>query len=145
MKSWKKWFSLLLTAVMLLSLLPVGGVGAAFRGTEAIALEALVGNRDLNSGNFGMESTRSGADGEQESVPYAVEGGYLYYDPATGTITDCDETVTAAVIPSELGGVTITAIGDYAFENCGEMKSVIIPQSGRIPKMTALYSYPNMK
>lgn len=129
MKSWKKWFSLLLTAVMLLSLLPVGGVGAAFRGTEAIALEALVGDRDLNSVSFDMESTRSGADEEQESIPYAVEGGYLYYDPATGTITDCDETVTAAVIPSELGGVTITAIGDYAFENCGEMKSVIIPQS----------------
>ncbi len=58
---------------------------------------------------------------------YAVEGGNIYYD-STGTITDCDYTVTSAVIPSVIDGVEITSIGDYAFRNNNNLTSITIPE-----------------
>ena len=48
-------------------------------------------------------------------VTYAVEGGNIYFDAATGTITYCDASVTAANIPSEINGVSVTNISDTAF------------------------------
>lgn len=35
-------------------------------------------------------------------VTYPVEGGYLYFDKATGTIMDCGYGVTKANIPSKI-------------------------------------------
>ena len=81
------------------------------------------------------------------SVSYPVEGGNLYFDPETGTVTGCDETVTSADIPggvtsignsafrecSSLAGVTIpdgvTSIGGHAFEGCSSLTCVTIPGS----------------
>ncbi len=62
-------------------------------------------------------------------VTYAVEGGNIYFDPNTGTITDCDSSVTAAVIPSEIDGIKVTAIGSWAFEVCSGLSSITIPDS----------------
>lgn len=64
-----------------------------------------------------------------ETVAYAVEGGNIYFDPATETITDCDTTVTSAVIPAEINGVPVTYIGFCAFLDCTDMTSVTIPDS----------------
>ncbi|MGN0607206.1 MAG: leucine-rich repeat protein [Oscillospiraceae bacterium] len=36
----------------------------------------------------------------------------------TITITDCDESVENVEIPSKIGDIYVTAIGDHAFENC---------------------------
>ncbi len=60
-------------------------------------------------------------------VAYPVTGGNIYFDAATGTVTGCDVTVTAAVIPAEIGGVPVTAIGDSAFAQCEDLTSVVIP------------------
>lgn len=60
---------------------------------------------------------------------YAVEGGKLKFDPATGTITDCDTSVYSAVIPREINGVPVTTIGKYAFQSCKKLKKVEIPDS----------------
>ncbi len=62
-------------------------------------------------------------------VTYEVVGGCLYFDPDTGTIKDCDETVTVADIPSEINGVAVTAIGNKAFEYCRRLTAVSIPDS----------------
>ena len=62
-------------------------------------------------------------------VKYAVEGGYIYFDPSTGVITDCDESVTKANIPSKINGVSVTNIGDFAFYKCSSLKSITIPNS----------------
>lgn len=62
-------------------------------------------------------------------IPYAVTGGNIYFDAATGTITDCDESVTAAEIPSTINGVAVTSIGDSAFYWCYRLTSVTIPDS----------------
>lgn len=50
-------------------------------------------------------------------VSYAVTGGNIYFDAATGTITDCDQNVTAAEIPDAIDGAAVTSIGDSAFYN----------------------------
>jgi len=43
-------------------------------------------------------------------TPYAVEGGNIYFNAEKGTITDCDESVTKAVIPAEINGVAVTGV-----------------------------------
>ena len=62
-------------------------------------------------------------------IAYPVEGGSIYFDKATGAITDCDETVTNAVIPTEIDGVAVTSIGYLAFGFCDSLTSVTIPDS----------------
>lgn len=62
-------------------------------------------------------------------ITYPVTGGNLYFDTATGKITDCDATVTEAVIPSEINGVEVTAIKWEAFSNCTDLTRVTIPDS----------------
>ena len=66
---------------------------------------------------------------EDRGIPYAVTGGNIYFDPATGTVTDCDYSVTEAVIPEKIGGVAVTSIGEGAFQSCGELTTVSIPES----------------
>ncbi|MBQ7101060.1 MAG: leucine-rich repeat domain-containing protein, partial [Clostridia bacterium] len=58
--------------------------------------------------------------------------GYYTYTVTDGeaTITHCDKVISGDVtIPSTLGGYTVTKIGAYAFENCFNMTSVIIPNN----------------
>ncbi len=62
-------------------------------------------------------------------MTYAVEVGNIYYDPDTGTITDCDTSVTSVVIPDTINGIKITSIGDYAFSSCENLVNITIPNS----------------
>ena len=50
---------------------------------------------------------------DADDVAYPVEGGNIYIDEATKTVTDADETVTSVVIPDG-----ITSIGNDAFYYC---------------------------
>ncbi len=68
------------------------------------------------------------ADKSSTDVAYKVECGNIYFDKSTGTITDCDETVTEAIIPSTINGVEVKKIG-WAFKDCTKLKSVTIPSS----------------
>ena len=69
----------------------------------------------------------------ETEVAYPVEGGNIYFDPATGTVTDVDATVTEAVIPEQIEGVTVTAIGVGAFSDFGNegmaLKRVVLPET----------------
>ncbi len=60
---------------------------------------------------------------------YPVDGGNLYFDPTTGTITYCGRDVYNAVIPDEIYGIPVTAIGPQAFSLCTKLTSVTIPDS----------------
>ncbi len=62
-------------------------------------------------------------------VAYPVEGGNIYFDKSTGTITSCDGSVVCADIPSEINGVRVTSIEEKAFFNVYTLSSVIIPDS----------------
>lgn len=73
-----------------------------------------------------------------------IEGGRLRFDIATGTILDCEETVTRANIPSEILGVAVTAIGDSAFQWCTDLTSVTIANSVTSIGNVAFYACSNL-
>lgn len=51
------------------------------------------------------------------------------FDESTGTITGYRGSGGAVVIPETIGGVAVTKIGDYAFEECSSLISIDIPGS----------------
>lgn len=77
--------------------------------------------------------TTTSADAYSETdVVYTDEniiGGNIYFDKSTGTVTDCDDSVTAAVIPEKIEGVEVTSIGKSAFELCRKLESVTLPDT----------------
>lgn len=62
-------------------------------------------------------------------LKYPLEGGYVYLDPRTHVITGCDTTVTKAIIPEKIQGVTVNYIGSEAFYDCKILNEVSIPDS----------------
>lgn len=77
----------------------------------------------------GMLPTTVMAAHSDTDIAYAVEGGNIYFNAAMGTITDCDESVTSAIIPSEIDGISITSIGNSSFKACRNLASIDIPSS----------------
>ena len=77
----------------------------------------------------GETTTRDDCSECGGEVKYAVEGGYLTFDKKTGTVTDCDSSVTKANIPHTIKGATVTSIGGSAFRYCTSLTSVTIPDS----------------
>ena len=69
------------------------------------------------------------ADHEETDVSYAVTGGNIWFDTATGTITDCDDDVTEVIIPDSINGITIQEIGIGAFSNCYKLRRVELPDT----------------
>lgn len=61
--------------------------------------------------------------------PITLPYKYKILDDGTIEITDCDESATEVVIPSEIDGVTVTSIGKWAFLDCKSLVSVTIPDS----------------
>lgn len=73
------------------------------------------------------------------NTAYAVEGGNLYFDPATGAIVDCDTSVTKAVIPGAIDGVPVTSIAGKAFYRCRLLTSLTVPESVTSVERSAFY------
>ena len=73
-----------------------------------------------------------------------VTGGAIYFNKSTQTITKCDSAVTSAVIPSEIDGEPVTAIGYNAFRECDALTSVTIPDSVTVIKEHAFDDCSNM-
>lgn len=69
------------------------------------------------------------ADKSSTDIAYPVTDGNIYFDQATGTITDCDSSVTEAVIPEEIEGVEVEGIAIEAFSYCCNLTNVEIPNS----------------
>ena len=65
---------------------------------------------------------------------FAATSGDFEYEVLSETDKTCEITgytgsAADLVIPSELDGYTVTSIGDWAFENCGSLTSIDIPDS----------------
>lgn len=69
------------------------------------------------------------AQANSTDFKYEVEGGYIYFDENTGTITDCDDSVISANIPSTINDAPVTAIGFSSFLRCESLESITIPDS----------------
>ncbi len=77
----------------------------------------------------GTEQRIAVAAAAENIVPYAVEGGNIYFDKSTGTITKSDKEITSAIIPEKINGVTVTSIGAEAFESREFLTSIKLPES----------------
>ncbi len=59
---------------------------------------------------------------DSQGAIYTLSNDETYY-----IVSDCDRFVTLVVIPDEINGLPVKEIGDYAFEYCGSLKSIEIP------------------
>ena len=89
---------------------------------------------------MGLFPTTALATDAESDIAYAVTGGNIYFDATTGTITDCDESVTEADIPDTIQGVKVEYIGDGAFIYCSQLVVVTIPSTVSTIGMSA-FSY----
>ncbi len=67
-------------------------------------------------------------DSEYTDV-YAVDGGNIYFNSDSGEIVSADKTITQAVIPEKISGVSVEKIGEEAFADCVSLKSVNISKN----------------
>ena len=61
---------------------------------------------------------------EERDIIYEISDDGTYYK-----VKSCASNLTAVLIRSKYKGKPVTIIGDYAFERCSNLKSVIIPDS----------------
>ena len=60
----------------------------------------------------------------------AAESLFRYEVVGSGvTVTGCDSDAAVLAIPAELAGKPVTAIGDYAFRDCGALTALTLPES----------------
>ena len=117
----KRILSMLLAIVMIMTLVPAYAVSdkrqseTAEQTTEASVKAELLSAVAAESAE---KASPQAAAAQSGTVAYAVTGGNIYFDKETGTITDCDSSVTSADIPAEIEGVSVTSIGEEAFGHC---------------------------
>lgn len=69
------------------------------------------------------------ANESDDLVYYPVEGGNLVFNTKTKTIVALDETATKAIIPETIEGVTVKAVGDFAFADCRSLVVLQLPDT----------------
>lgn len=84
---------------------------------------------------MGLFPTTALATDAESDIAYAVTGGNIYFDATTGTITDCDESVTEVIIPERINNITVTTIGYEAFKN-SLISNIKIPNN-----ITAIHTF----
>lgn len=88
----KRIFSMLVAICLVLSMIPTVS-GTAFASTTYVS---------------------------DSDVTYEVDGGNIYFDASTGTITGCDKRVTSAEIPD-----SVTGIAANAFGGCSNLQYIV--------------------
>ncbi len=66
---------------------------------------------------------------ENTGIPYEVEGGTIYFDPAAGAVTGFGGDPVSVDIPAQIGGTAVTSIADYAFMDCMSLTNITVPDS----------------
>jgi len=82
-------------------------------------------NRDIPTIHINFNSTSQNITETDKCKVFE----YVIENDNTITITGCDKTINNVVIPSEIEGRKVDAIGDYAFEECKKILDIEIPNS----------------
>ena len=69
------------------------------------------------------------AANDDNLVTYKVEGGNIYFDTSTGTVTKSDKSVTTANIPTQIAHTNVQHIGMWSFQENTDLVSVQLPSS----------------
>lgn len=69
------------------------------------------------------------AANDDNIVTYDVEGGNIYFDTSTGTVTKSDKSVTTANIPAQIANTNVKHIGMWSFQENTDLVSVQLPSS----------------
>ena len=64
------------------------------------------------------------AANDDNLVTYPVEGGNIYFDTSTGTVTKSDKSVTTANIPTQIANTNVQHIGIWSFQEDTALVSV---------------------
>ena len=62
-----------------------------------------------------------------DRIPYAVEGGNIYFDTEEGAVVKCDATITNAVIPDKINGIIVKEIDFLLVFTNPQLTSITIP------------------
>ena len=107
--------------------------GKLFKRVAAMALAlAMVGTAvPQGSGFAGLFASSDISVSADTTYPYLTQGDYEYIQitDTTCKITDYNGQDTEIVIPTTLGGLTVTGIGDNAFSNKGNLKHIVLPET----------------
>ena len=128
----KRILSMVLAILMIVTLIPAYAVSDTRQPKEERPVDVTRRSEAKVPAESGEADARAStpktaARAASSDIKYEVEGGYIYFNKSTGAITDCDKTVTKAVIPSQINGVSVTSIGYEAFAYCNSLMSVEIP------------------
>ncbi|HAG05038.1 MAG TPA: hypothetical protein DCG28_06300 [Lachnospiraceae bacterium] len=58
-----------------------------------------------------------------------VKGGYIYFDTDSGSVIDCDRSVSEVIIPKKVNGQSVKKIKERSFMCCRELKEVTLSKS----------------
>lgn len=128
----RRIFSGIIALCMVVTMFPISAFAAEDSEfpveTEQLVLEESLLQSSID--NKLQSNVETGTDSphilSETEIAYPLGGGHIYFDTATGTITDCDEKVTSADLPSEINGFLVTSIGDDAFWDCDSLTSLTI-------------------
>lgn len=113
MKRWVSW--VLALAMVTMTLLPASAEAIPQSATPETAVTQEVQTED---------------DQEAITGTYGVLSYTVNDDGTSCSITDCDTSAKGELeIPEEIDGYKVTTIGNSAFENCGSLTSITIPES----------------
>lgn len=106
-----------------------------YNGTQAQWNQVKIGSgndsllQHLPQDGEGNEEPEKPEEPEEPEAPEATIYRYTVTD-GEATITECDANAAGdIVIPSNLGGYPVTAIGAYAFSECDAIETVVIPDT----------------
>lgn len=109
----KKFLKIATSTILALNIIPVYNINAS----ENYVVEQEITIQKLWTGNV-----------FETDIIYPVEGGNIYFNTTTKTITGADTTVTLTEIPREIEGVEVKIIGDGAFASTN-ITSISIPNT----------------
>jgi sulfur carrier protein ThiS len=95
-------------------------------GHADVSIEPITTNTNVDT------STTTGAavsTGTTTGAAVSVNESDFEFDTNTGTITGYNGSETEVAIPSEINGVNVKNIGNYAFYNCSSLTSITIPNN----------------